>query len=93
MTPQSDINELTLIEFIAIELVRRGRMLKNNTCQMSDWDAASLSVGAESTDATPATLFSIYGRYHPGDVSDAARRCRGRPDDVTDAVPPLDEGQ
>lgn len=57
---------------------------------MSDWEPTSFSVGADSTDATPAPLFTIYGRYDADDTTEDARRCR-RQLDVADA-PLADDG-
>ncbi|XP_045028889.1 uncharacterized protein LOC116921299 isoform X2 [Daphnia magna] len=51
-------------------------LLKNTTCDLSDWEAASLSVQPYATDTIVAPTFNVYSRYgrYPNEAHDE-RRC------------------
>uniref|UniRef100_A0A0P5D8R1 PAN/APPLE domain-containing protein n=1 Tax=Daphnia magna TaxID=35525 RepID=A0A0P5D8R1_9CRUS len=51
-------------------------LLKNTTCDLSDWEAASLSVQPYATDTIVAPTFNVYSRYgrYPNEALDE-RRC------------------
>lgn len=56
--------------------LRRQNVIKNTTCDLSDWESSSLSLLPLSSDTISASTFSIYSRYG-GYVTadDGGRRC------------------
>ncbi|XP_046459374.1 uncharacterized protein LOC124205873 isoform X2 [Daphnia pulex] len=51
--------------------------LRNTTCDLSDWEAASLSFQSYSTDTIVAPSFNVYSRYgrYPNEPQDQQRGC------------------
>lgn len=54
----------------------RENRIKNTTCDLSDWDAATLSFQPFASDTIEATTFTIYSRHgrYPNEPLDE-RRC------------------
>ena len=74
-----------LISAKQFPMLRRQNQLKNTTCDLSDWEAATLSVQPYATDTISAPTFNVYSRYgrYPNEPYDE-RRCN-RVSSSTDA--------